>query len=133
MDKKLVEVSEATLSNLSLRINAGELVCIVGRIGAGKSSLLSGLLSEMVVSQHDPTNPRFGFSLKGRTAYVAQQAWIQNLSVRDNILFGHAYDAKRYDEVINACAWRRTSPSCQVISVLILVARVTNMEGYQYS
>jgi hypothetical protein len=58
----------------------------------------------MVVSQHDPTNPRFGFSLKGRTAYVAQQAWIQNLSVRDNILFGHAYDAKRYDEVISACA-----------------------------
>ena len=84
--------------------HVGPVPCIVGRIGAGKSSLLSGLLSEMVVSQHDPTNPRFGFSLKGRTAYVAQQAWIQNLSVRDNILFGHAYDEKRYDAVISACA-----------------------------
>jgi len=37
-------------------------------------------------------------------AYVAQQAWIQNLSLRDNILFGAPYDEQRYHAVIEACA-----------------------------
>ena len=43
-------------------------------------------------------------NLQGRVAYVAQQAWIQNLSLRENILFGRKYTASRYDEVIDACA-----------------------------
>jgi len=37
-------------------------------------------------------------------AYVAQQAWIQNMSLRDNILFGAAFDERRYRAVIEACA-----------------------------
>ena len=42
--------------------------------------------------------------LQGTVAYVAQQAWIQNLSLRDNILFGAPYDEQRYRNVIEACA-----------------------------
>jgi len=42
--------------------------------------------------------------LQGSVAYVAQQAWIQNLSLRDNILFGAPYDEERYHTVIEACA-----------------------------
>jgi ABC-type multidrug transport system fused ATPase/permease subunit len=37
-------------------------------------------------------------------AYVSQQAWIQNLTLRDNILFGSPYDEQRYQKVIYACA-----------------------------
>ncbi len=40
----------------------------------------------------------------GPIAYVAQTAWIQNMSVRDNILFGRAFDAARYQRVLEACA-----------------------------
>jgi ABC-type bacteriocin/lantibiotic exporter with double-glycine peptidase domain len=40
----------------------------------------------------------------GPVAYVAQTAWIQNMSVRDNILFGRAFDAARYQRVLEACA-----------------------------
>lgn len=43
-------------------------------------------------------------TFKGSTAYVAQQAWIQNASVKDNILFGKEMDEVRYDEVLEACA-----------------------------
>ena len=39
-------------------------------------------------------------------AYVAQQAWIQNNTVRENILFSKAFDSARYDHVIAACALR---------------------------
>nr|CAG8444810.1 14548_t:CDS:10 [Entrophospora candida] len=42
--------------------------------------------------------------LPNGVAYVAQQAWLQNLSIRDNILFGLPYDETRYNEVIGVCA-----------------------------
>ena len=37
-------------------------------------------------------------------AFVPQQAWIQNLTVRENILFGRPYDRDFYRKVIEACA-----------------------------
>ena len=37
-------------------------------------------------------------------AYVAQQAWIQNATLKDNILFGRTFDQEKYDAVIEACA-----------------------------
>ena len=37
-------------------------------------------------------------------AYVAQQAWIQNASVRDNILFGQPFDEDKYNAILDACA-----------------------------
>ena len=39
-------------------------------------------------------------------AYVSQQAWIQNATVRDNILFSRAFDSVRYEQAINSCALR---------------------------
>ena len=44
--------------------------------------------------------------LQGSVAYVAQQAWIQNSTLRDNILFGHDYNEERYNKVLHACALR---------------------------
>ena len=40
-------------------------------------------------------------------AYVSQQAWIQNSTVRDNVLFGQPYQRKRYNAVIKACQLER--------------------------
>lgn len=37
-------------------------------------------------------------------AYVPQQAWIQNATLRDNILFGNAYNEQKYCSVLDACA-----------------------------
>ena len=39
-------------------------------------------------------------------AYVPQQAWIQNATLRDNILFGRSFDPKRYCKTISTCALR---------------------------
>ena len=35
---------------------------------------------------------------------MSQVAWCQNLSLRENILFGQAFDQARYDRVIHDCA-----------------------------
>ncbi|KAK7506164.1 hypothetical protein BaRGS_00002276, partial [Batillaria attramentaria] len=86
-----------TISNISLEVEEGSLVAVVGVVGAGKSSLLSAILGEMDKIQGS-------VSVKGSVAYVAQQAWIQNATVRDNILFNNEFNQRQYDGVIYSCA-----------------------------
>ena len=88
--------SSPTLKDLNLNIKKGDLVAVVGKIGSGKSSLLSSILGEMVGVSGD-------VKTSGSVAYVAQQAWIQNMTVRDNILFGKPLDHQKYQEVVSAC------------------------------
>uniref|UniRef100_A0A0P4ZTZ3 ABC-type glutathione-S-conjugate transporter n=1 Tax=Daphnia magna TaxID=35525 RepID=A0A0P4ZTZ3_9CRUS len=85
------------LKDINIEIKPGKLVAVVGQVGAGKSSLISAILGEMEkLSGKVNTN--------GRIAYIPQQAWIQNCSLRNNILFGKGYNESVYNKVINACA-----------------------------
>ena len=43
---------------------------------------------------------------QGSVAYVAQQAWIQNATLRDNILFGGSLKEDTYDKILDGCALR---------------------------
>ncbi len=90
--------AEVNLKNLDLQIDQGKLVAVVGQVGCGKSSLISGILGEMHKLNDGKIN------LNGSSAYVAQQAWIQNATVRDNILFGKDYNQKLYEKVIESCS-----------------------------
>ncbi|XP_051703446.2 multidrug resistance-associated protein 1 [Oryctolagus cuniculus] len=86
-----------TLNGITFSIPEGALVAVVGQVGCGKSSLLSALLAEMdKVEGH--------VALKGSVAYVPQQAWIQNDSLRENILFGRQLQERYYQAVLEACA-----------------------------
>ncbi|KAI9599633.1 P-loop containing nucleoside triphosphate hydrolase protein [Syncephalis fuscata] len=102
------------LSNLHFDFVIGHLNLVVGPTGCGKTSLLIGLLGEMPCVKGKAFLPRKrnSFAKKGRPsrsdiAYVAQQSWLRNVSIRDNILFGQPYNAERYSEVIRACALER--------------------------
>ena len=44
--------------------------------------------------------------LQGSLAYIAQQAWIQNTTLQNNILFGKSLNQSEYDGVIDATALR---------------------------
>uniref|UniRef100_A0AAY4BA18 ATP-binding cassette, sub-family C (CFTR/MRP), member 5 n=1 Tax=Denticeps clupeoides TaxID=299321 RepID=A0AAY4BA18_9TELE len=50
--------------------------------------------------------PWWTVAINGNFAYVAQQAWILNASLRDNILFGKEYEEERYQAVLSACCLR---------------------------
>lgn len=93
------KANQLTLSRINLSIKKGSLVAVVGNVGSGKSSLLYSLLGEM-----QKISGSVNISDDQQLAYVAQQAWIQNETVRGNILFGQEYDQKRYQRVIEACA-----------------------------
>lgn len=93
------------IKNLSLEVPRGQLVALVGAVGSGKSSILSGLIGEM-----KQTGGVVSFG--GRIAYCAQHAFIQNATLRDNILFGQPYDEDRY--------WRVIDQACLVADCLQL-------------
>ncbi|XP_026918631.1 ATP-binding cassette sub-family C member 2 isoform X7 [Acinonyx jubatus] len=88
---------EATIRDVNLDIMPGQLVAVVGTVGSGKSSLMSAMLGEM-------ENVHGHITIKGTIAYVPQQSWIQNGTLKDNILFGSELDEKKYQQVLEACA-----------------------------
>ncbi|XP_067103327.1 ATP-binding cassette sub-family C member 5 isoform X1 [Osmerus mordax] len=85
-----------TLHRIDLRVRRGALVGICGGVGSGKSSLLSALLGQMTLLEGT-------VAVGGGFAYVAQQAWILNDSLKENILFGKEYDSAKYNAVLEAC------------------------------
>ncbi|XP_070557370.1 ATP-binding cassette sub-family C member 9-like [Ptychodera flava] len=92
--------SKDVLTNINIQIPVGSLVMVVGLVGSGKSSLLSAILGEMTT-----TSGMVQFNRKKNSvSYVPQKPWIQNATLRDNILFGEMFDQKRYSAVIAACA-----------------------------
>ncbi len=85
-----------TLQGISVQCARGALVGISDPVGAGKSSLLAGLIDDI---------PRLvgRVCLRGTVAFCGQEPWIQNLTLRDNVLFGRPFDERSYARVIHAC------------------------------
>lgn len=85
------------LHELNLELGPG-LTIIRGKVGSGKSSLLLAALNEMELQSGN-------FKLPDESIGYAQQLpWLQNKTIRENILFQHPFDANRYRQVIHACA-----------------------------
>ncbi|KAJ3096968.1 hypothetical protein HDU97_005396, partial [Phlyctochytrium planicorne] len=90
------ESPEPILERISFSVKEGTLLAVAGSVGAGKSSLISGLLGEMYKSEGE-------VKMIGSVAYVSQTPWIMNATLRENILFGKRYDPKFYEDTIAAC------------------------------
>uniref|UniRef100_A0A670I6L0 ATP binding cassette subfamily C member 4 n=1 Tax=Podarcis muralis TaxID=64176 RepID=A0A670I6L0_PODMU len=89
-----------TLQNISITVRPGELLIVIGPVGAGKSSLLSAVLGELSAAK--------GFTdVRGRIAYVSQQPWVFSGTVRSNILFGKEYHKEKYEKVLRVCALKK--------------------------
>ncbi|XP_004685060.1 PREDICTED: canalicular multispecific organic anion transporter 2 [Condylura cristata] len=86
-----------TLHSLDIQVPTGALVAVVGPVGCGKSSLVSALLGDMEKLEGE-------VHVQGSVAYVPQQAWIQNCTLQDNVLFGRPLDPKCYQRALEACA-----------------------------
>ena len=92
------------LKDIELEVGKGQLVAVIGQVGSGKSSLISAILGEMHLVENDLGElGQVNISEEQTVCYVAQQAWIQNKSLRENILFGKSFNRGKYDKVIGAC------------------------------
>ncbi|KAJ7583390.1 ABC transporter type 1, transmembrane domain-containing protein [Mycena floridula] len=88
---------EPTLEDINLTVKKGELVGILGRVGCGKTSLLSAIIGDMTRREGE-------LLIQGSVSYAPQNPWILSATVRENILFSHEYDETFYNLVVEACA-----------------------------
>lgn len=103
--------------DMDIRFLIGRLNIIVGPTGSGKTSLLMALLGEMTLVEGSVFLPggRSRETLRENPethltesiAYCAQQAWLANDTIKQNILFAAPLDESRYKSVIAACALER--------------------------
>ncbi|GAA5966329.1 hypothetical protein JCM21900_003097 [Sporobolomyces salmonicolor] len=92
-----------TLSIDSLKVPRGKTTIVAGEVGSGKSAFLLALLGEL----HVRTGKIEVYTEGGKrvkTSYAAQSPWLQDTSIRENILFGEEFDQDRYDQTVFACA-----------------------------
>jgi ATP-binding cassette subfamily C (CFTR/MRP) protein 1 len=92
------------LKNINFTAKKGQLVCILGKVGSGKSSLLYGLLGQLMILPGEDLNKKDAIiDIRGSIAYCAQLPWIMNATVKENVLFGHRYDEEFYQKALEAC------------------------------
>ncbi|KAM3326369.1 ABC transporter C family member 8 [Capsicum chacoense] len=114
----------ALLSNLNFQARRGQKIAVCGPVGAGKSSFLYAILGEI---------PKTAGTVHvyGSIAYVAQTAWIQSGTVRDNILFGRSMDENKYHEAVKVSALDKDIDSFDYGDLTEIGQRGLNMSGGQ--
>lgn len=90
---------KVALKDINFQARKGRLTCIVGRVGAGKSSILNAILGFLPLIE----NPNASVSANGRIAYCPQNPCVLNATIRENILFGKKFDADFYAKTVEAC------------------------------
>ena len=98
-DTRKIMSDEGYLKNINLTVKQGEFICIIGEVGSGKSSLIQAILNNMIILQKNNTK----IIVNGKISYVGQEAWIQNNTVQNNILFYRPYNAEKYQKILNLC------------------------------
>lgn len=85
------------VSDISLTLQKGQILAVIGKVGCGKTVLLRALLGEI------PAVESSMVQINGKVAYASQLPFILNATLRDNIIFGAAYNRKRYEEAVHVC------------------------------
>ncbi|KAL9244577.1 hypothetical protein vseg_018344 [Gypsophila vaccaria] len=113
-----------TLRGINLEVTEGKKVAVCGPVGAGKSSLLQCILTEI---------PKISGNVVavGSIAYVSQTAWIQSGTLRENILYGKPMDEDRYKMAIKSTALDKDIKSFSHGDLTEIGQRGINMSGGQ--
>ena len=97
-----IEENKILLKSLNMIIKKGDLVTIIGETGTGKSCLINSILNNLeLLNQDNPEVKYYYFSPK--LSYAAQDPWIMNGTIRDNIIFYSEFNEEKYNQVVNAC------------------------------
>ncbi|XP_017117181.1 probable multidrug resistance-associated protein lethal(2)03659 [Drosophila elegans] len=113
-----------TLNGVSLRVEPGTLLAIVGHTGSGKSSLIQAILGELPAESGE-------IKVSGSLSYASQDPWLFSGTVRQNILFGQPMDRRRYHSVVRKCALERDFELLPLKDKTIVGDRGASLSGGQ--
>ncbi|KAL4483231.1 hypothetical protein ABPG74_019257 [Tetrahymena malaccensis] len=115
-DNQNKDIFQLNVSDLTIK--KGDLAIIIGKIGSGKSALLQAILNELEgdfsqnkIEQNSEKEQNLSeynnienkILVNGKIGYVSQNHWLQNKSIKENILFGREFDAQWYQQCIESC------------------------------
>ncbi|KAJ3334860.1 hypothetical protein HDU91_002486, partial [Kappamyces sp. JEL0680] len=125
-----------SLRNINIVFPRGQLTAIIGPTGSGKTSLLLALLGEMDILKGTYSIPEHHLlsdsnAKKSDIAYVPQIAWLMNGTIRENILFGEAFNQSRYENVIKACALLKDLDNLEYGDLTEIGEKGVNLSGGQ--
>ena len=122
------------LKDLDLKIEEGSFVCVIGEVGAGKSSLINSIIGDLVhvdnklkeklskntealteeeINELETTFRSQKFEkeapiqINETISYIQQVPWIQAKTIKENILMGNEYNEEKYNECIKICELER--------------------------
>ncbi|KDN69811.1 putative ABC transporter [Colletotrichum sublineola] len=121
---------QAVLHHLDVDIPQNALTVVIGPVGSGKSSFLSAVLGELI-PMFSTASLAIENSLKGRMAYCAQSPWLENGTVRQNILGIAPYDQKWYDAVTSACGLETDLQALPKGDYTLIGSKGVNLSGGQ--
>ena len=84
------------LKDFNFEIKKGEFISIIGKVGSGKSSILKSLVGLLFKKKGK-------IRKNGKLAYVSQNPFLINATIRENILFGKEMKKEFYNKVIKEC------------------------------
>ena len=88
------------LSNVTFTLHSKEVMCIIGEIGSGKTSLLCALQNDLIRQSKSSSSFRMS---NVRTLYVPQTPFVVSCPLWENITFGLAFNQVKFDQVVKAC------------------------------
>ncbi|KAF9948426.1 hypothetical protein BGZ72_009661 [Mortierella alpina] len=116
--------SAPAISNVNLALKKNSLLSVIGRVGSGKSSLIAALCGDLERVSGE-------VRVRGSVAFVPQQAWIMNDTLRNNILFGNPYDPVYYQKTIDACCLKQDFDMLPSTDMTEIGERGINLSGGQ--
>ncbi|KAK6527245.1 hypothetical protein TWF281_010433 [Arthrobotrys megalospora] len=139
------EEDRFAIRDINVEFPVGELSLITGATGSGKSLMLAALLGEADLLNGSLEMPRplpkalrydskataDGWILTGSAAYVSQIPWIENATIKDNVLFGLPLDEKRYTEVIRVCSLKKDMEMLEDGDMTAIGEQGINLSGGQ--
>ncbi|KAK2036628.1 ABC transporter [Colletotrichum somersetense] len=122
---------QAVLHDLNVDIPQDAVTVVIGPVGSGKSSFLSAVLGELIPMSPTAAPANENPLGNGQVAYCAQSPWLENGTVRQNILSVALYDQKWYDAVISACGLEADLQALQKGDYTLVGSKGVNLSGGQ--
>lgn len=116
--------SQAGIEDISFQVTSNQFCAIIGPVGSGKSTILHTILQELEIDRGELT-------INGVISYSAQEPWLFEGTVRQNILFTEEYDENRYKDVIRVCALERDLELLPYADLTIVGERGISLSGGQ--